>query len=159
MEPIDLAAMLRALVDIHETTRAEGTAHVALSLPERRRALVVSGIESRLSQVFLNLISNAVSFSPPGGEIRVRVREDGRAVVVSVEDDGPGIPPDRLTTIFDRFYTERPAAEKFGTHSGLGLSISKQIAEAHRGRIWAENRRDATGAVCGARFLIRLPEA
>ena len=159
MEPTDLAAMLRTLVDIHETTRADGVAHVVLSLPERRRGLVVRGIESRLSQVFLNLISNAASFSPPGGEIRVRAREDGRAVLVTVEDDGPGIPPDRLTTIFDRFYTERPAAEKFGTHSGLGLSISKQIAEAHRGRIWAENRHDAGGAVCGARFLIRLPEA
>ncbi len=159
MEPTDLAGMLRALVDIHEMTRPEGTAHVVLTLPERRRALVVQGIETRLSQVFLNLVSNAVSFSPPGGEIRVRAREDGRAVLVTVEDDGPGIPPERLTTIFDRFYTERPAAEKFGTHSGLGLSISKQIVEAHRGRIWAENRRDAGGAVCGARFLIRLPEA
>jgi two-component system sensor histidine kinase ChvG len=80
-------------------------------------------------------------------------------VLITVEDDGPGIPPEKLTTIFDRFYTERPAAEKFGTHSGLGLSISKQIVEAHRGRIWAENRHDASGAVCGARFLIRLPEA
>jgi two-component system sensor histidine kinase ChvG len=159
MEPIDLAAMLRALVDIHETTRADGTAHVTLTLPERRRGLVVSGIESRLSQVFLNLISNAVSFSPPGADIRVGAREDGRAVLITVEDDGPGIPPEKLTTIFDRFYTERPAAEKFGTHSGLGLSISKQIVEAHRGRIWAENRHDETGAVCGARFLIRLPEA
>ncbi|HWB49176.1 MAG TPA: stimulus-sensing domain-containing protein [Stellaceae bacterium] len=159
MEPIDLAAMLRALVDIHETTRGEGTAGVVLTLPERRRGIYVSGIESRLSQVFLNLISNAVSFSPPGGEIRVGAREDGRAVLITVEDDGPGIPPEKLTTIFDRFYTERPAAEKFGTHSGLGLSISKQIVEAHRGRIWAENRRDAKGEVCGARFLIRLPEA
>ena len=159
MEPIDLAAMLRALVDIHETTRADGTAHVTLTLPERRRGLVVSGIESRLSQVFLNLISNAVSFSPPCADIRVGAREDGRAVLITVEDDGPGIPPEKLTTIFDRFYTERPAAEKFGTHSGLGLSISKQIVEAHRGRIWAENRHDETGAVCGARFLIRLPEA
>jgi len=159
MEPIDLTAMLRALVDIHETTRSEGTARVVLMPPERRRGFYVSGLESRLSQVFLNLISNAVSFSPPGGEIRVRAREDGRAVLIAVEDDGPGIPPDKLTTIFDRFYTERPAAEKFGTHSGLGLSISKQIVEAHRGRIWAENRHDALGEVCGARFLIRLPEA
>ena len=159
MEASDLAAMLRALVDIHETTRGHGVARVVLSLPERRRGLVVRGIESRLSQVFLNVISNAVSFSPPGGEIRVRAREDGRAVLITVEDDGPGIPPEKVTTIFDRFYTERPAAEKFGTHSGLGLSISKQIVEAHRGRIWAENRHDATGAVCGARFLIRLPEA
>ncbi|HVH82323.1 MAG TPA: stimulus-sensing domain-containing protein, partial [Stellaceae bacterium] len=159
MEPIDLAAMLRALVDIHETTRSEGTAHVALTLPDRRRGLVVNGIESRLSQVFLNLISNAVSFSPPGADIRIRAREEGRGVLVTVEDDGPGIPPERLTTIFDRFYTERPAAEKFGTHSGLGLSISKQIVEAHRGRIWAENRHDGSGAACGARFLIRLPQA
>jgi len=159
MSPTDIAAMLRALVDIHEETRADGTAHVALSLPERRRGLVVLGIESRLSQVFLNVIANAVSFSPPEGSIRVAAREDGRAVLVTVDDDGPGIPPDKLNAIFDRFYTERPASEKFGTHSGLGLSISKQIVEAHRGRIWAENRHDTTGAVCGARFFIRLPEA
>jgi two-component system, OmpR family, sensor histidine kinase ChvG len=159
MEPIDLAAMLGALVDIHETTRSEGAARVTLTLADRRHGLFVQGIESRISQVFLNLISNAVSFSPPGGEIRIAARKDGRAVLVTVDDDGPGVPSDKLTTIFDRFYTERPAAEKFGTHSGLGLSISKQIVEAHRGRIWAENRHDTSGAVCGARFLIRLPEA
>ena len=79
-------------------------------------------------------------------------------MLVTVEDEGPGIPEDKLTAIFDRFYTERPAGEKFGTHSGLGLSISKQIVEAHRGRIWAENRlRRARAGVGGARFLIRLP--
>ena len=156
MAPNDIAAMLRALVDIHEATRGDGP-RVLLSLPDRRRPLIVPGIESRLSQVFLNVIGNAASFSPPGGEIRVRAAPDGRAVLITVEDDGPGIPPEKLTTIFDRFYTERPAAEKFGTHSGLGLSISKQIVEAHRGRIWAENCHDATGAVRGARFLIRLP--
>ena len=159
MEPNDITAMLRTLVDIHETTREDGTPHVVLTLPERRRNLVVPGIEGRLSQVFLNVIANAVSFSPANGEIRVRAREDGRAVLVTVDDDGPGIPPDKLTAIFDRFYTERPAGEKYGTHSGLGLSISKQIVEAHRGRIWAENRHNPSGAVCGARFLIRLPEA
>src|SRR5947208_9934496 len=125
--------------------------------PGPRRALFLPRIESRLSQVFLNVIANAVSFSPSGGEIRVRAAHDGRAVLVTVKDQGPGIPEDKLTAIFDRFYSERPAGEKFGTHSGLGLSISKQIVEAHRGRIWAENRTDATGAVCGARFLIRLP--
>ena len=119
--------------------------------------LIVPGTESRLSQVFVNVIANAVSFGPPDGEIHIHAAADGRAVLVSVEDQGPGIPEDKLTAIFDRFYTERPAGEKFGTHSGLGLSISKQIIEAHRGRIWAENRLDATGAVCGARFLIRLP--
>src|SRR5262249_9662302 len=103
-------------------------------------------------------VANAVSFSPPDGEIRVRVTLDGRAVLVSVEDQGPGIPEDKLVAIFDRFYSERPASEKFGTHSGLGLSISKQIVEAHRRRIWADNRYDAAGAVSGARFFIRLPE-
>ena len=166
MSPTDIAAMLRALVDMRETTRAAGSPRIVLDLPSdpsgRGRALVVPGIESRLSQIFLNVIANAVSFSPPDGEIRIRAAPDGRAVLVTVEDQGPGIPPDKLTAIFDRFYSERPAGEKFGTHSGLGLSISKQIVEAHRGRMWAENRTDGPigdkgGGPGGARFLIRLP--
>ena len=159
VSPTHIAAMLQALVEMHETTRAEGAPRLVLDIAERGRELIVPGIESRLSQVFVNVIANAVSFSPPEGEIRIRARLDGRAVLVSVEDEGPGIPEDKLTAIFDRFYSERPAGEKFGTHSGLGLSISKQIIEAHRGRIWAENRLDANGTVIGARFLIRLPAA
>ena len=159
VSPTDIGAMLQALVEMHETTRAEGAPHLVLDIAERGRELIVPGIESRLSQVFVNVIANAVSFSPPDGEIRIRARFDGRAVLVSVEDQGPGIPEEKLTAIFDRFYSERPAGEKFGTHSGLGLSISKQIIEAHRGRIWAENRTDADGTVIGARFLIRLPVA
>jgi len=119
----------------------------------------VPGIETRLSQVFRNVIGNAVSFSPPSGEIRLTARHDGRAVLVTVEDEGPGIPEEKLTAIFDRFYTERPLAEQFGTHSGLGLSISKQIVEAHRGIIWAENRKDGDGNTIGARFSVRLPAA
>ena len=159
LAPTDIGAMLRALVDVHEATQTEGSPRLSLELPpdSRIRPLVVSGTESRLSQVFRNVIANAVSFSPSGGEIRIRALHDGRAVLVVVEDDGPGIPEDKLSTIFDRFYSERPAGEKFGTHSGLGLSISKQIVEAHRGRIWAENRTDTTGIVSGARFSIRLP--
>jgi two-component system, OmpR family, sensor histidine kinase ChvG len=155
--PVDIAAMLQALVDVHEATHTNGRPRLALDLPERGRSLTVPGIEARLSQVFFNLMANAVSFSPPDGEIRLTARYDGRAVLVIVDDHGPGIPEDKLTSIFDRFYSERPAGEKFGTHSGLGLSISKQIVEAHRGMIWAENRKDATGAVDGARFCIRLP--
>src|SRR6266851_4173739 len=161
LSPTDIGAMLRALVEMHDTTRSDGSPRLVLDQPAdphgRGRALVVPGIESRLSQIFLNVIANAVSFSPPDGEIRIGAAPDGRAVLVTVEDQGPGIPEDQLSAIFDRFYSERPAGEKFGTHSGLGLSISKQIVEAHRGRIWAENRTDAQGAVCGARFLIRLP--
>ena len=153
--PVDIAAMLDALADLHESTRTEGAPHLVLEVTDRGRPLIVPGIETRLSQVFGNLIANAVSFSPPLGEIRLTARHDGRAVLVTVEDQGPGIPDDKLTAIFDRFYTERPLGEKFGTHSGLGLSISKQIVEAHRGMIWAENRKDASGV--GARFCIRLP--
>jgi two-component system, OmpR family, sensor histidine kinase ChvG len=168
VSPTDIAAMLRALVDMQEATRLEGSPRLVLDVPANR-PLIVPGIESRLSQVFLNVIANAVSFSPPDGEIRIRAAPDGRAVLVTVEDQGPGIPEDKLTAIFDRFYSERPVGEKFGTHSGLGLSISKQIVEAHRGRIWAENRTDppggsaggspGPGAAHGARFLIRLPGA
>jgi two-component system sensor histidine kinase ChvG len=157
LEPVDIAAMLDALVDVHEAAGGEGAPRLVFERPERGRDLIVPGIETRLSQVFRNVIANAVSFSPPNGEIRLTARHDGRAVLVTVEDRGPGIPEDKLTAIFDRFYTERPLGEKFGTHSGLGLSISKQIVEAHRGMIWAENRRDAGGAVIGARFTIRLP--
>ena len=155
--PIDIAAMLEALADLHESTRTEGAPHLVLELTDRSRPLIVLGIETRLSQVFRNLIANAVSFSPPLGEICLSARHDGRAILITVEDQGPGIPDDKLTAIFDRFYTERPAGEKFGTHSGLGLSISKQIVEAHRGMIWVENRKDTRGVAAGARFCIRLP--
>jgi two-component system sensor histidine kinase ChvG len=154
--PTDLRAMLSTLAEMHEATRSPGAPHLVLDLPPNR-PLIVPGIESRLSQVFLNLFANAVSFSAPDGEILIRAAPDGRAVLITVEDQGPGIPEDKLTAIFDRFYSERPREEKFGTHSGLGLSISQQIVEAHRGRIWAENRIDRQGRVCGARFLIRLP--
>jgi len=79
-------------------------------------------------------------------------------VEIAIEDCGPGIPDGNLEHVFDRFYSERPAGEKFGKHSGLGLSISRQIVEALGGRISAENRRDAGGQVLGARFVARLPK-
>jgi two-component system, OmpR family, sensor histidine kinase ChvG len=155
--PIDIGAMLEALADLHESTRMAGAPRLVLELNNRSRPLIVPGIETRLSQVFRNLIANAISFSPPLGEIRLSAGHDGRAVLITIEDQGPGIPEEKLMAIFDRFYTERPAGEKFGTHSGLGLSISKQIVQAHRGMIWAENRSDAGGGDEGARFCILLP--
>ncbi|OYW12589.1 MAG: histidine kinase, partial [Acidiphilium sp. 37-67-22] len=100
---------------------------------------------------------NAISFSPQGGKIWLRGRVTGSIVELAVEDEGPGIPDAKLDHVFDRFYSERPQGEGFGNHSGLGLSISRQIVEAHQGRITAENRRDPEGAVIGARFVIRLP--
>ncbi len=121
--------------------------------------LTVFGLESRLGQVFRNLIGNAVSFSPPRGEITIRAAHEGRFVVIAVEDQGPGIPSGKEDAIFNRFYSERPEGEKFGTHSGLGLSISKQIVEAHRGVIYAENIIAEDGSVRGARFIAKFLSA
>ncbi len=155
MGPVDIANMLRALADLHEVTKGDGPPlKVEIA---GLQSLVVHGIEGRLVQVLRNLISNAASFSPPDGSIRIAAARDGDRVRVTVADDGPGIPPGKLTAIFDRFYSERPAGEKFGTHSGLGLSISKQIIEAHGGRIEAENRMAADGHIRGATFTVTLP--
>jgi two-component system, OmpR family, sensor histidine kinase ChvG len=121
--------------------------------------LTVPGLEGRLGQVFRNLIGNAVSFSPISGVITVRTTHTGRYVKVIVEDQGPGIPAGKENAIFSRFYSERPEGEKFGTHSGLGLAISKQIIEAHHGTVFAENILDDEKVVIGARFVVRLPAA
>ena len=121
--------------------------------------LRVMAAKGRLLQVFQNLIDNALSFSPPDQPVVVALVRSGPRVQVTVEDSGPGIPENKREAIFDRFYSERPRSEKFGTHSGLGLSISKQIVEAHRGLIWAENRRDEAGNIIGARFVVQLPAA
>ncbi|WP_415234685.1 sensor N-terminal transmembrane domain-containing protein [Pseudorhodobacter sp.] len=122
--------------------------------------IVISGLEGRLAQVFVNLISNAVSFCEQGDAVRVWARRRENRVLVVVEDTGPGIPEQALTKVFKRFYSERPVAQ-FGDHSGLGLAISKQIVEAHGGVIWAENIRptsaDPTSEPLGARFVVGLP--
>lgn len=153
---VELAELLRAIATIHADTADENTPVLALDLPEDD-ALIVLGFEGRLAQVVRNLVANAISFSPRGGGIRIRGWREAGHVLVTVDDDGPGIPPDKLDDIFGRFYSERPRGEAFGTHSGLGLSISRQIIEHLGGTLTAENRRDAQGQVVGARFLIKLP--
>lgn len=157
--PVVLETLLSTLAEIHmsiDETRPGFTRPVDIEL-DVPKGLVVRGMESRLGQVFQNLIANAVSFSPPGGKVTVAaVRQSGSAVV-TVSDQGPGIPPGKLEAIFDRFYSERPSGEAFGTHSGLGLSISKQIVETLGGRIHAENI--GGDAVSGARFVVQLPLA
>jgi two-component system sensor histidine kinase ChvG len=160
-EPVDIGRMLRMLTDIHETTAAERAApRIRLELPLGAN-LTVPGLEGRLVQVFQNIIANALSFSPPDGTVIVRAGATGDTVEVTVTDEGPGMPEGKLEAIFDRFYTERPAGEKFGTHSGLGLSISKQIVDAHGGEIFARNRHAGSetgeGNVRGAIFTVRLP--
>lgn len=120
----------------------------------------IRGLEARLAQVFVNLITNAISFCEEGDAVRVWARKRENRVLVVVEDTGPGIPEAALTKVFKRFYSERPQGD-FGNHSGLGLAISKQIVEAHGGVIWAENIQpttaDATSEPLGARFVVGLP--
>ena len=160
-EPVALAPILSVLAEIHEATRKPDgpTMQVTAQSDHSGQPLVVLAIEDRLVQVLRNLIGNAVSFSPAGGLIKLEASPAGSQVEIAVSDEGPGIPEGKLDSIFDRFYSERPEGEHFGQHSGLGLSISRQIIEALRGRIFAENRLDAQGRVCGARFVLRLPKA
>ncbi len=156
--PVQMRRMLEALVAVYrDTGTADSVRFVVDADPQDE--LVVTGLESRLGQVLRNLITNAISFSPPEGIIRLKAVRRGNAVVIEVEDEGPGIPPNKLDAIFERFYSERPKDEKFGTHSGLGLSISKQIAEAHGGGLKAANRAGGEGEVTGARFILTLPAA
>jgi two-component system sensor histidine kinase ChvG len=157
MEIIDLAPILGTLNEMHDATRKANGPIMVLDAPPM--GLMVRGVESRLVQVLRNLIGNAISFSPENGQIWLRGRETGGIIELAIEDEGPGIPDGKLDDIFDRFYSERPTSEQFGSHSGLGLSISRQIVEAHQGRISAENRRDTEGHIIGARFVIRLPKA
>ena len=184
--PVDVAALLRAVVSMAQDS-PRGV-RVELSIPVRRGKnagadYFVLGHDSRLAQVVTNLIDNACSFSEPGGVVRVALerasaRTDSEEkpvdrVVITVDDDGPGIPPHALERIFERFYTDRPS-QGFGQNSGLGLSISRQIAEAHGGRIWACNRPGELASVrvespetdasdemtrhgAGARFVVELP--
>src|ERR1700722_9669072 len=155
-QSVDVVPILHALQELDEATRdAENDPKLEVVAPPI--GLKVWAVEDRLGQVLRNLIGNAHSFSPPRGRIVVRVRDTGGMAELSVEDDGPGIPDANLEHIFDRFYSERPKGESFGQHSGLGLSISRQIVEALHGQISAENRRDGAGHVLGARFIVRLP--
>ncbi|HEY5203652.1 MAG TPA: stimulus-sensing domain-containing protein [Roseiarcus sp.] len=186
--PVDVAALLRAVASMAEDS-SRGGARVELFIPVRRGKnasadYFVLGHDSRLAQVVTNLIDNACSFSEPGGVVRIalertsaRREPEGKHfsnhVLITVDDDGPGIPPHALERIFERFYTDRPS-QGFGQNSGLGLSISRQIIEAHGGRIWACNRPaelvsahvpspesddsdEPTRHGAGARFVVELP--
>jgi two-component system sensor histidine kinase ChvG len=157
-ERVDISDVLDRLVDALAAVAKPGQARPVLHR-EGNGPFAVMGVEDRLGQVFRNVIANAQSFSPAGADVRVTVGRTSEFVTVTIDDDGPGIPPDKLESIFERFYSERPADEKFGTHSGLGLSISRQIVDAHGGIIEAENRLNDKAMTVGARFRISLPAA
>jgi two-component system sensor histidine kinase ChvG len=164
MAPVDLRRLLDTLTSVANETRLGHDVGVEVRFEGRsiNDAFWVPGHDSRLGQVISNLLSNAQSFSNAGGKVRILCRRVRSEIEIVVDDDGPGIRPDAVERVFERFYTDRPH-QGFGQNSGLGLSISKQIIEAHGGRIWAENRpgpKDAEGepTVTGARFVVRLPE-
>ena len=157
-ETFDLLKMLGNINDfLGREADSKGVEYIA-DLPDD--PICVQGPEGRLAQVFVNLITNAISFCEDGDAIRVWARRRENRVLIVVEDTGPGIPNEALTKVFKRFYSERPEGQ-FGNNSGLGLAISKQIVEAHGGVIWAENIRpskaDMTSEPLGARFVVGLP--
>jgi two-component system sensor histidine kinase ChvG len=163
--PVDLRKLLTAVVTMANEVKRKDSVTVTLKFEGSPRIFRVQGHDSRLSQVMVNLIDNARSFSPPAGIVRVTCRRTGREILITVDDDGPGIRPDAIEKIFERFYTDRPH-QTFGQNSGLGLSISKQIVEAHDGHLSAGNREAPRepGAdpaievrILGARFSVRLP--
>ena len=159
---IDLTQLLTEIVGVYEAGLKPGEAHVVFEAPTGDHVQIM-GRDGPLGQVFRNLIDNARSFSPPGGTVRLSLGRDDidpdRPVRVRIDDDGPGIPAENLETVFERFYTARPRGTAFGANSGLGLSIVRQIVEAHGGRVRAANRPDADGGVAGARFEVALPAA
>jgi two-component system sensor histidine kinase ChvG len=150
---VNLAHLLETIVEVYKFMELPRgvTLSLASTLPENA---TVIGRDERFGQIFRNLIDNAISFSPGNGVVSITARAESGKALISVADEGPGIPPDNLESIFNRFYTERPAEHGFGKNSGLGLSIARQIVQGANGRIWAENRESG-----GARFTVELPLA
>ena len=174
MEAVDVARLLTALVSVANQVEREDKVRVSLSIEASRpdQNWGTSGHDSRLWQVVSNLIDNARTFSEIGGEVRVSLARSRQGPAegkpardgfeILVDDDGPGIPDHALERIFERFYTDRPN-QSFGQNSGLGLSISRQIVEAHGGEIHAANRMESDkllgDKILGARFSVFLPAA
>ena len=174
-EPVDVRHVLGAVVDVFRDILNGDSRRIVLDVadvPGNPTAYMVEGHDARLGRVITNLLDNAISFSPERGVVTVRARRAGSDIEIVVDDDGPGVPSDKLEEIFNRFYSDRPQTDRtVGKNSGLGLSISREIVNAYGGRIRANNRIAAaaragmrqTGpmpsAVCGARFTVELPAA
>ena len=153
---INIEELLKTFHEFFVLNERLGRRLLSLHIEKNNSPFFVKGHEHRLIQVINNLVDNALTFSPPNGEIKMLCDADNSSIIITIEDQGPGIPSTKLDSIFARFYTERPLNEKFGIHSGLGLSICKQIIDAHGGQIWAENVLDSEDSIKGARFFIKI---
>ena len=156
---VDLSRLIADIVGVYGATPRMGDVRVEWNVDDAPESIRVLGREGPLGQVFRNLIDNARSFSPPGERVTVTLSRARGEAIITVSDRGPGIPPENLETIFERFYTSRPKGAAFGGNSGLGLSIARQIAGAHGGALTAENRLGPEGQIEGAQFRLTLPEA
>jgi two-component system sensor histidine kinase ChvG len=151
-EPIDLGTMIEGLLPMWETRASAHNVRIAFARP-RVGSATIMGEEARITRAIDNLVDNAISFSPPGGLVEIAAVALDRDVLVTVEDEGSGVPPDVREAIFNRFHSIRPDGETFGRHSGLGLSIAKAIVEGHDGQISVEDRH---GGRSGGRFVLRF---
>jgi len=154
-ERVDLGALIQQIAKSWETRRETGDARIAFARP-RKESAAVMGKPDRLARAISAIVDNAVSFSPPGGLVEIAVARVGDEVLVRIDDEGPGVPPEAREAIFNRFHSVRPEGENFGRHSGLGLAIAQAIVNGHDGEIDVQDRDDAPS---GARFTITLPAA
>ena len=154
---LDLGRLIADIVATYEATARPGDVRVEFTPHRGTETATILGREGPLGQVVRNLIDNARSFSPAGDVVSVGLVRARDEAMVFVSDNGPGIPPENIETIFERFYTSRPKGAAFGGNSGLGLSIARQIVQAHGGSLRAENRIGAEGVVLGAMFILTLP--
>jgi len=152
---VDLGPLIEQIVSSWDTRRAKGSAQIAFARPRKETAAVM-GKPDRLVRAIDNIIDNAISFSPPGGLVEIAAARVGDEVLIRIDDEGPGVPPEAREAIFNRFHSIRPEGEGFGRHSGLGLAIAQAIVQGHGGEIDVQDRDDAPS---GARFIIRLPAA
>ncbi len=157
-QTLDVGEIAENIVGFYQQTRSkDGPGVVDASAIDKDSPIYIRAYETPFAQVLRNLIDNALTFSPKTGAVTVTAKKDRNRVVFTVDDEGPGIPEDNLETVFERFYTQRPKGASFGSHSGLGLAICRQIITAHRGSIHAENRVNTEGEIIGARFTVDVP--
>lgn len=152
-EPVDLGILIESLLKAREVRGVDVPVHIAFARP-RKGSAVVAGDASKLARVIENLLNNAVSFSPPTGLVRIDATRNGDQILITIDDEGPGVPPAMREAIFRRFHSDRPEHDGFGRHSGLGLAIAKTIIDGHNGSITVHDRSDSRH---GARFVVTLP--